>query len=199
MTKMTVEAVDELLEKHLPPYYDSVGRIAYVWSMLEHALDRIIWDLADTNQVLGACMTTQMNGPSPRIRALLALLEVRGWPDPLIKRVKKFDGDARKWQEERNRAVHDPFFVTLNGNVRRQRTATINNKVVLDRYEPSLSSMQEVFEQSRRLLLDLNDILDAIRQAIPLASKERIRRLKMRYGPFNESRIPVQLQDETEE
>jgi hypothetical protein len=36
MTETTLDNVDILLEAHLPPYYEAVGRIAYAWSMLEH-------------------------------------------------------------------------------------------------------------------------------------------------------------------
>ena len=52
----------------LPPeYYAAIGRVAAAWSHFETMMNLTIWELANVQQHLGACFTSQMIGPGPRI------------------------------------------------------------------------------------------------------------------------------------
>jgi hypothetical protein len=107
------------LTAHLPedhPIYAVIGRITSEWSHLEHLLDLIIWDLSDANKVQLACITAQMIGAFGRTRAiqtLLALRESHPKTAELIKKVSKFGYATSELAEKRNRAIHDPWYLSV--------------------------------------------------------------------------------------
>src|SRR5262245_32022742 len=86
-----------------------IGRIANAWAQLEFEIDRGIWDLIGAPQPLTACVTSQMFSIHPRMRAFIALVEVRGGSTDTLAALKKFsDKHVSGLVEPRNRAVHDP-------------------------------------------------------------------------------------------
>ena len=87
---MTEAQADAFLEKHLKKFYPEVGRIASIWSMLELRMDQLIWDLAGVEQALGACITAQLNGPTPRLRSIKALVALLNVPDKTLTKINKF-------------------------------------------------------------------------------------------------------------
>jgi hypothetical protein len=105
----------------LPPdhqIFNLVGQVASRWAALESTLDVTIWMLAGIpNQRDGACVTAQMMGVWPRFNAIIALLKSRTgyWDektlDGLLKLINKLSQDCRDPSEERNRIVHDPWFI----------------------------------------------------------------------------------------
>ena len=72
------------------PAYDSqfaaVGRLVDKWAQLEFAIDQAIWQLANVEQMLGACITAQLIGVNGRLQALRSLLQARGVSEPTIKK-----------------------------------------------------------------------------------------------------------------
>jgi hypothetical protein len=63
--------------------YKLIGRVAAEWSRLEHALDRIIWTLAGTLYLDGACITSQLLGATARYKVICAQLNLRATQDSL--------------------------------------------------------------------------------------------------------------------
>jgi hypothetical protein len=57
---------------------------------------------------LGACMTAQMISIHPRLKAFIALVEIRGGSETALKELNIFSGSAGGLAEKRNRMVHDP-------------------------------------------------------------------------------------------
>jgi hypothetical protein len=98
------------------PIYALVGRVASGWAHLEHALDLIIWDLAGTLPENVACITAQINGATPRYRAIVSLLRQRNHDDlyRLSERAEELMRKSFDPTERRNRIVHDPWYVIVD-------------------------------------------------------------------------------------
>jgi hypothetical protein len=65
---------DRRFNKHMT----ALGHAVAAWAALEFAIGEAIWELANVEREAGACVTAQLVGPGPRVRALVALLELRG-------------------------------------------------------------------------------------------------------------------------
>ena len=116
-------------DRNLKKFYPEVGRIAAIWAMLEFRMDQLIWDLACVEQSLGACITTQLNGPTPRLRTIKALSSLLGVTNEVMKKIDKFNHAIMKPQEERNRAIHDPWFIgSETKNVYKVTVAIVRNR-----------------------------------------------------------------------
>jgi hypothetical protein len=87
--------------------YAAVGAIATAWSSLERSLDDIIWTLAGVQHDAGACITSKLSSAHNRIQVLVALVELNGGDDKLLKVVNKALSPEQKISKKRNRAVHD--------------------------------------------------------------------------------------------
>jgi hypothetical protein len=98
------------------PVYNLVGQIASDWSHVEHTLDTIIWALADVNPEAGACITSQMLGHYGRFKAIVALLTLHERNSQkktaaLTATANRLMGKANLPGDERNRNIHDPWYV----------------------------------------------------------------------------------------
>ena len=88
-------------------HYAALGKVADAWADLEFELDQLIWQLLRTPQALGACVTSQLIGLGPRIRALRSLVHLWEVSDPIANKLARFEGDTAPLVEKRNRAIHD--------------------------------------------------------------------------------------------
>ena len=70
---------------HMDTYYRCVGHVISAWGFFELHVNRTIWELANVEQYIGACITSQFVAPTPRFLALAALLEQRGGSAQAIK------------------------------------------------------------------------------------------------------------------
>jgi hypothetical protein len=94
--------------------YKLIGRVAAEWSRLEHALDRIIWTLAETLYPDGACITSQLSATS-RYKVICAQLSLRTTQDSqfrrYIPRITTLMQKSYEPQEKRNRIIHDAWYL----------------------------------------------------------------------------------------
>lgn len=98
----------------------AIGRIVNVWAALEFEIDRTTWRLAVVPNMVGACMTAQMLSIQPKMRALIALAELRGLGRETIAKLNRFNSkDIGGLQEGRNRAVHDTRVIHAHSGVNR--------------------------------------------------------------------------------
>ena len=91
------------------PCYRIVGLIAAETARIERLLDQAICNLASLELRMGACITGQMVGPTPRFNALVQMAGERNLTPGLIKRIKTTSGRTSGIFDRRNRAVHDPW------------------------------------------------------------------------------------------
>lgn len=117
-TAKAAELVVQIGPSHEPlpelhPLYALVGRVASEWSHLEHILDAIIWELARIPPNVSACITAQILGAYPRFLTIIALGTMRGLSPTTLDRIKSVQGAVSRAQEERNRAIHDPWYIEV--------------------------------------------------------------------------------------
>jgi len=97
------------------PIYQMVGQVASEWAHLEHLLDELIWRLAEVRRADGACITAQLMGATPRYKTLIAQLTHLSKTKPhllqFVDAVKKLMGRTYDIQDQRNRIIHDPWYV----------------------------------------------------------------------------------------
>lgn len=180
---LTEAEVEAFINEHLKDFHSEIGRIASVWAMLEFRMDQFIWDLAGIEQTAGACLTTQMNGTTPRLRAIKALMELRGSAPELITRLNKFTADLVTPQEDRNRAVHDPWFVGAESKeVSQIRKAIVNNRVVYEKLSVKLDELKAIYQTSKKTLIRFNRLRDEILAESIDALLERRRKRLWRAG-----------------
>jgi hypothetical protein len=98
------------------PIYRLVGLVAATWAHFERGLDSIIGHLLpEESSLYPSCITAQLIGATPRFNAIIALLTMRSQYDPefapLIKKTKAILNKSYEIAEERNRIIHDPWYV----------------------------------------------------------------------------------------
>jgi hypothetical protein len=93
-------------------FYALVGRVASEWAHLEHSLDIIIWRLTRLDEPIGAALTSQLMGPTPRYNAIGSLLAAHGL-DKLVEKITKLKNKTYDLADRRNRIIHDPWYLEL--------------------------------------------------------------------------------------
>jgi hypothetical protein len=130
------------------PHLGAVGKVATTWALFEYTIDGALWTLAELKEDWGACITTQMMSISPRLKAYLALVRVRGVPEgDLINRINKFIGDSEPLAQKRNRAVHDPWVIGESSKAVYQLKATANRKLEFGFRPRSLPDLQQISKE----------------------------------------------------
>jgi hypothetical protein len=94
-------------DESLQPFFILVGKIASLWSSIEVSLD-LVWELAKVPAASGACITAQIGSAYLKVKALAALVSLRGGDDALLKKINRFSSEIEPAVRARNRAVHDP-------------------------------------------------------------------------------------------
>jgi hypothetical protein len=95
--------------KAFEPFSIALGHMATIWAEYEASINVRIWELANVEKMAGACITSQLIGPGPRFRCLLALLELRKTPEALLDEFNSHHTKAETLGRQRNRYLHDPF------------------------------------------------------------------------------------------
>lgn len=164
------------------PIYHFIGRVAAEWSRLEHALDRIIWALADTLSPKGACITSQLIGATPRYKVILAQLHLRK-TDPEFEKfvgcVKTLITKSYGPQDDRNRIIHDAWYLDADQNVPGQfrswphKSLEFGIKPIdLKDIEATLAKARHLAESAETLYDEINDLL-YLKKGLPSPYKQR--------------------------
>jgi hypothetical protein len=156
-----------------PDWYDpqfdmyclAAGRVSTVWAALERGIDELIWELSDTTPEKGACLTSQMIGPGPRVRALISLLSVWHAHQEMIAKFNRFDKAVARLGTKRNRYSHDTVHLSLiNGLIKQEVTADKTLRFVVDRVDlRDLHSLWLEIRATRGTLIELREeLIDAV-------------------------------------
>lgn len=107
-------------------YFDHIGRICAEWAWFEARLDMTIGLLSGLDDRTSAAITSQINGPVPRLRAILSLLELKGVAKEVRDAVMAFMQKTHGIADDRNRVVHDPWVLDdIRETVLQRRSARI--------------------------------------------------------------------------
>jgi hypothetical protein len=157
MLNLSVTTEDDL--STIPLEHDAaIGRLARSWAHLEHVLDVMLWELADVEEQFGACITAQFGSAHPKLKAIAALVRLRGGSGGLCKAIARFHSSLHELGEQRARAVHDPRFVSERTGevVRWQITAT----PILVVFGPQLETEADLVTIRRRVASRIRTLTD---------------------------------------
>jgi hypothetical protein len=165
-----------------PEFYELVGRIACDWAALEMKINDCIWALSGTSFGAGACVTSQIHSIDSRMKALAALLTLKGATE-LATKINGYGANVlRKASDKRNRAVHDIWFSDDHGNAK-QLIITADRKLrlhIIARTKEDLRKDHNIVEDA---LFDFFAICDEIEGSLhtwpdtrPLAIHSRYKR-----------------------
>src|SRR5258707_11836060 len=97
-----------------------LGHVAAISASLDLSVNMTIWELANVERWIGACLTTQIFSPSSRFRVLISLVHVRGGKPEIISKIHKCAESAGGLSRRRNSYVHDTWAVDEStGEVKR--------------------------------------------------------------------------------
>ena len=127
------------VSKEFEPFVRALGVLSLAWSHLEYDLNELIWVLSNVDRQFGACLTAQLIGPGPRIRAVAALLRLRGTPNDLINEFNSLSADIESAGRQRNRWLHDQILwhIPEKKMARIEITADRTPKFFAEQIEPS--------------------------------------------------------------
>jgi hypothetical protein len=101
-----------------------LGHVAPIWASLELEINMTIWELANVERWVGACMTSQLFSPSSRTRVLLSLVHIRGASKEIVDKVNRFSSKVTGLGRRRNEYIHDAWCVEeTTGEVKRIHAA----------------------------------------------------------------------------
>lgn len=173
--QFTVRTYDRPNSDH--PIYNLVGQIASAWAHFEHAIDRIIWVLAEIPPERGACITGQMMGVWPRFNTVVALLTLRSKAEtqlhPLINSVNKMSGRCRDVGEQRNRIIHDPWYVDPTGEQAARRISMPKSDLRYGIRDHDREQILATLADINRLSDKTSEIGRQIASALATSSKKR--------------------------
>lgn len=137
------------------------------------SIDRAIWLLAKLPDEVGACVTAQFGGIHPRLRALIALAQLKGVPQPNINELNKFYNESSSLVLKRNRAVHDAWWISSpSGTVAQLRL--VADKKLDYRFKPaSMADMEALAEEIKEHDIRFFRIEQQMFAALHLASLEK--------------------------
>ena len=69
-------------------HYAAVGKVASNWAAFEHRIQWAIWNIAELDNLTGACITAQIGNSGRMIDAVIALLRLKGVTDRTRKLVR---------------------------------------------------------------------------------------------------------------
>ena len=158
MPAITSEATDK--------HYAAVGRVAATWANFEHDIQLQIWNLANVEHDVGACMTSQIGSSGRLLDCLIALLTYRGTAKDHLKSLNSFAADVAKKQRKRNRIVHDPWFFRFEDNSPPRPFRQEISAVKLLIYE----TIEEPTDKLKRFVSDIHSLRERLHEIIMLCS-----------------------------
>jgi len=151
------------------PFFVLIGRVASAWTYFEHILDEIIWNISQIPEDLALCITGQIMGATPRLKIIEALCKYLGLPEPLLKKAKKLKELQYGVAEQRNRIVHDPWFLVREpfGPIQTTQLKSSppgHQEVTENEIRKTLTKIEALAAQAANLQLEFRETLYALRQ-----------------------------------
>ncbi len=151
----------------LNPFYTEVGRVASAWATMEFQMDRLIWDLAEGQHMLLACITTQLSNAGARLRTLIGLVRLRDGSPELIKKINQFDAATNSMIRKRNRIIHDPWHYNSKEKIAAQLNIAIEDKTLcFDFKKKEITEVKGLYEDIRSHVIIYLNLENEIRASL---------------------------------
>lgn len=122
-------------------YCLEVGRLSVLWAAFENRIDSLIWELLDVEATKGACLTAQMIGPGPRVRALQAIVDETDASRETKREFQRLGKKAEELGGKRNRYEHDTVTIGATSGLLWTHEITANKKL---RIESKAADIQHI-------------------------------------------------------
>lgn len=143
------------------PVFSLVGQVCAEWAKLEHTLDLIIFEMIGGDRFPMSTLTAQIMGARPRLTAIVTLMTHRKYEIELISKANKLQDRCSKSQEQRNRIVHDPWFLEADsaGHLgASQHTSPRNKSSGLGYVSKSESELRQVLQEIKALRISAAEL-----------------------------------------
>jgi hypothetical protein len=170
-------------EKHdLMPLFAAIGMVASAGADLEYRINSAIWALASVTDEDGACLTSQFPSMIARMRALIALVRLNGSSDELARRLNAFTSEVDALIRQRNRVIHDPWFVDTDTNEVTRLEITADRRLVRERKPHDIETLRQLSDS----IHDAANRFSAMRQDIAkdIGDETRARLRKEYFDKF---------------
>ena len=151
-------------------YYLLVGKIVKNYAALEVLVCSAIWQIAEIPDNVGACLTSNIYSLEAKIKALQAILRVKGDFESTARELATFYDGIRGLSEFRNRIVHDA--TSEKDGVMGRLEITANKKLKMEFVPEDLISMNtkgnEIDDAFDKLKVILKPAIEAF-PPLPLA------------------------------
>jgi hypothetical protein len=144
------------------PVYLAIGHLSAIWAEFEFNINAAIWELANVERRAGTCMTSQLIGPGPRFRCLIALLNLRNAPQDLIASFNSLSQEAVSLGRQRNRYLHDPIVLNVEEDKIYRIETTADRKLKHEFVPLDLSSIEKLHGKIDRAADQFDDLFNRV-------------------------------------
>jgi hypothetical protein len=153
-------------------HYIEIAKCIHAWAALEFSVDKMIWELLDTPQPIGACVTGQLSSVVPKLNALTSLSNLYG-AAASVGSLKKFAGEIGGLNDQRNRLVHDARFISKPDKKVHRFQISAKNTLKFGMREEKLGELLEFQESAAERTKRFDVICDSLRREI-FASRDKL-------------------------
>ena len=176
-----------------PEFYELVGRVACDWAALEMKINDCIWALSGTSFGSGACITSQIHSINSRMKALAALINLKGATELATKINVYAENALRKASDKRNRVVHDIWFSEYQGDAR-QLLITADKKLrfqIVTRTKDDLRKDHKIVEDALFDFLAISEEIGTLLHTWPDTRPLTIHSRYKRHDPKQNQTKPL--------
>jgi hypothetical protein len=196
---MTAEDEDPRFHEHMK----WLGHVAAMWSSLELQINMAIWELANVERWIGACITTQIFSPSSRLRVFDALVRVRGGQPAIISKINKFAQSAGNLARRRNSYVHDTWAIDEQSGEVKRIHVTMEGAFSFGFTPTSVAELKRLYNDIQNAIKRFDLLRDDVFQSLPPWPRTQFSRSRgIRSYPLDQSTdtptppLPLQSSEE---
>jgi hypothetical protein len=160
---MTADNDDPRFHEHMK----WLGNVTAIWATMELSINMAIWELANVERWIGACITTQIFSPSSRLRVLVALIDVRGGTPDIISKINKFAESAGGLARRRNSYVHDSWSVDEETGEVERIHVTMEGAFSFGFTPTSIDDLKRLFNDIQDGISRFDSLRDEIFRSLP--------------------------------
>ncbi len=165
-----------------------LGHVSAIWASLELSVNMAIWELANVERWIGACLTTQIFSPSARFRALISLVHVRGGQPEIISKIHKFAEGAGGLSRRRNSYVHDSWALDETTCEVKRIHVTMEGAFSFGFTPTSVDELKRLFDDIQDGIRRFDQLRDEIFRSLPPWPRTQFSRSRgIRSYPLDQS------------
>jgi hypothetical protein len=172
-------------------YMKWLGHVAAIWASLELNVNMAIWELANVERWIGACLTTQIFSPSSRFRVLISLIHVRGGTPETISKIHKFAESAGGLSRRRNSYVNDSWALDENTGEVKRIHVTMEGAFSFGFTPTSVDELKRLYDDIQDGIRRFDQLREEVFRSLPPWPRTQFSRSRgIRSYPLDQSTAP---------